>query len=299
MRALFRRGGTPANEKPAPAGPWARHSARADELCERYPHAAEVLLFYRELVAVWDVGRRAADRDRPEPADLAAWTARSPVIDAMVGVTTTAGPQSLVVAARTLRTRDRDTVASMLTAWLAGQELVPMEQFFARVALRGPVHALGADAVWPTADPAEDTPDGSTPGHRCPTCGGPAQLSCRGDSGDPLVTGPRVLLCARCCHTWPFSANSCAACGRTIGAKKAVHTEKRDRVSVGRISPGAVTFPHIRVESCGSCRRYLVDVDNGVDSHAVAEVDELAALPYDLHATQRGLRKTTPNLMGF
>ena len=35
------------------------------------------------------------------------------------------------------------------------------------------------------------------------------------------------------------------------------------------------------------------------DPRAVPEVDELVALPLDLHAADQGLTKVTPNLMGF
>ena len=58
-------------------------------------------------------------------------------------------------------------------------------------------------------------------------------------------------------------------------------------------------FPHLRIESCSSCNRYLIDVDLGHDARAVPEVDELTALPLDLDAAERGLSKITPNLMGF
>jgi formate dehydrogenase maturation protein FdhE len=58
-------------------------------------------------------------------------------------------------------------------------------------------------------------------------------------------------------------------------------------------------FPHLRIEGCSTCNRYLIDVDLGHDARAVPEVDELAALPLDLYAAERGLTKITPNLMGF
>jgi formate dehydrogenase maturation protein FdhE len=58
-------------------------------------------------------------------------------------------------------------------------------------------------------------------------------------------------------------------------------------------------FPHLRIEGCSGCNRYLIDVDLGHDARAVPEVDELAALPLDLYAAERGLSKITPNLMGF
>ena len=85
-----------------------------------------------------------------------------------------------------------------------------------------------------------------------------------------------------------------------------MYAERRDGPVVGRDGTEATdgdtdppTFPHLRIESCASCARYLIDVDLGSDPGAVPEVDELAALPLDLYAVDHGLTKITPNLMGF
>jgi len=58
-------------------------------------------------------------------------------------------------------------------------------------------------------------------------------------------------------------------------------------------------FPHIRIEACESCRRYLLSIDLATDLAAVPVVDELAAIPLDLYAREQGFSKITPNLMGF
>jgi len=58
-------------------------------------------------------------------------------------------------------------------------------------------------------------------------------------------------------------------------------------------------FPHLRIEACATCERYVIDVDLGRDREAVPDVDELAALPLDLFAADCGLTKITPNIMGF
>ena len=61
----------------------------------------------------------------------------------------------------------------------------------------------------------------------------------------------------------------------------------------------APVFPHIRIEACGTCRRYLLGIDVAQDPTAVPVVDELTAVPLDLVARDRGYSKITPNLMGF
>jgi formate dehydrogenase maturation protein FdhE len=85
-----------------------------------------------------------------------------------------------------------------------------------------------------------------------------------------------------------------------------VYAERRagpvvGRDTVGRNADGGdeAVFPHLRIDACTRCERYLIDVDTGRDPRAVPEVDELAAVPLDLYATERGLSKITPNLLGF
>jgi formate dehydrogenase maturation protein FdhE len=63
-------------------------------------------------------------------------------------------------------------------------------------------------------------------------------------------------------------------------------------------APKAI-FPHVRIEACEGCHRYVLNVDLAADPAAVPLVDELDALPLDLFARERGFSKITPNLMGF
>jgi formate dehydrogenase maturation protein FdhE len=128
-------------------------------------------------------------------------------------------------------------------------------------------------------------------------------VSFRGQADDRLVSGRRYLGCARCGHTWSYSASTCPSCGETTGAKRTVYAERREGPVVGRPDDsegsGGPIFPHLRINSCASCEQYLIDVDLGRDTRAVPEVDEMVALPLDLYAADQGLSKITPNLMGF
>ncbi len=63
-------------------------------------------------------------------------------------------------------------------------------------------------------------------------------------------------------------------------------------------SEGDLRFPHIRIEACETCARYLLSIDMARDPTAVPVVDEMAAIPLDLYAADRGLAKVVPNLMG-
>jgi hypothetical protein len=275
--------------------PWAPRRRRAEALRERQPFAAEVLGLYLALLDVWEEASEAAARERPEPAALAGWAAGR-VVPRVVEATERAGPEPLAGAARELLAEG--VAARPLAAWLAGAELPPVERYLARAALRGPLQAVDAAAAC-AADPS---PRG---GRRCPSCGGPPQLSFRTHSEEALVSGRRRLACARCGAGWGYSGSACASCGETAGTRRTFYAERRERPVVGRregdgaAGAGGPRFPHLRIEGCDSCKRYLIDVDLSHDARAVPEVDELAALPLDLHAAELGLSKVTPNLMGF
>jgi hypothetical protein len=238
---------------------------RAEELRERHDFASEVLTLYLALLDVWE--------RTPDPPFIS-WAATN-ILPEVLAATAKAGPPPLAAALPSAV--DPSDAEAMLTAWLAGEELIPVERYLARATLRG-------------LDPSPRGDQG------CPHCGGPPQLSFRTATGDRLVSGKRGLQCARCTRTWWFTSNTCVYCGQSGGT---VYAEQRDGTRVGRAEAGDTLFPHLRVEACGKCQRYLIDVDLGADPRAVPEVDELAALPLDLYATEHGYTKITPNLMGF
>ena len=280
---------------PDVASPWAASRRRAEALRERHPFAVEMLTLYLALLDVWEEAWQAARSEAPEDLEaLAGWAAER-VLPRVVEITVEAGPEPL---AKILLADDLDLRAvgeELLTAWLAGAALAPVERYLAQAVLRGPLEGVDAGAAC-ARDPS---PRG---GRRCPRCGGPPQLSFRTDSGDRLVSGRRRLLCARCAESWSFSSSTCPSCGETAGSKRTVYSEHGERPNVGRpdnADNAAATFPHLRIEGCSRCERYLIDVDLGRDPRAVPEVDELAALPLDLYAAERGISKITPNLMGF
>ncbi len=283
------------------ASPWAAHRRRAELLRAHHSFAEEVLTLYLALLDVWEEAGAAAREQEPEAPALAGWAGEH-VLPGVVEATVEAGPELLADAIRK-RMEDGGAEAA-LVAWLSGSadDLEPVERYLARASLRGPLEMLEAGADACAQDPS---PRG---GRRCPSCGGLPQLSFRTDTGDQLVSGRRSLLCVRCGASWGYSSNTCASCGETGGARRTIYAERREWPVVGhghatapRSRPGAPMpmFPHLRIEGCSSCNRYLIDVDLGHDARAVPEVDELAALPLDLDAAERGLSKITPNLMGF
>jgi hypothetical protein len=278
--------------------PWAAHRTRAEALRDRQPYATQMLTLYLALLDAWEEAWRHARANPPEAHELAGWAAER-VLPRVVSATSRAGPHPLATAVNELCASG--AAESLLTGWLAGEELAPVERYLARAVLRGPLEAVDAA----TACAPDASPRG---GRNCPACGGPPQFSFRTDADDRLVSGRRYLSCARCGTSWSFSGSTCAGCGETSGAARTVFAEHRDGPVVGRRdavpthgegTSAPPRFPHLRIEACNSCSRYLVDVDLGLDARAIPEVDELTALPLDLFATERGFTKIAPNLMGF
>jgi FdhE protein len=306
---------------------WSAHRRRASDLRERYPYAAEPLALYLALLDAWVEAGRLVTVDAPDPDRLAPWAADH-VVPAIVKATEAAGPEALTTATRELV--DAGPV-DILAAWLAGDGLPPVPRYLARASLYPVLVALDDDAVGAACAQARSHDSPPRDGMHCPRCGGPPQLSWRDEPGEALVSARRSLLCARCGHDWTYSASACPSCGETTGSKRTVYAEQRPDAPIiadgpparsprgpdpgprgpdsgprgpdsgpgGPRRPPAGTLPHLRIEACATCSRYVIDVDRGRDPRAVPEVDELVAIPLDLHAGELGLTKITLNLMGF
>jgi hypothetical protein len=280
---------------PAPVeavvSPWAGRRVRAEALRARHPFAADLMTLYLALLPVQEEAWSSA-RESPPPVDeLPGWAAIR-VLPAVVHATVLAGPPVLAEAT------DRRAEPA-LAGWLAGEELDPVDRYLARASL-GPVLEALAEQAGPACAGAPASEDGEA----CPRCGGLPQLSFLASSGERLVSGPRSLLCSRCGFSWQCSRSVCPACGEKEDDRLWVYAEQLEGPVSGNgkheaDEDGPAVFPHLRIAGCSTCERYLIEVDMARDARAVPEVDELAALPLDLHAADQGLTKLTPNLMGF
>ena len=255
--------------------PWQDRIDRASVLAPLQPWAAEVLTFYGHLAGRQRAIAEDALATRPDAAEVPAWIAAR-AIPSIVDVAVNRGPDKL--AAGVLARFDEADLEALVSTWLAGTPQPPIDSFLARAAAAPLLEAL--------PDVAAATGQRTAGERHCPTCGGAPQLSYFGISGEDLVTAPRYLQCSRCSGSWVFPRLVCAGCGE---------------VDAGRLSILADIdkLPGIRVDACDTCRLYLITVELPTIPAAVPLVDELAALPLDLHAKERGLKKVTPNLMGF
>lgn len=289
--------------------PWAARRDRAGALCVRYPFAREPLALYLALVGVQEAAWSAVRLDPPAAGDIPAYAAAR-VLPGVIEVTATAGPKVLAEIVRAqFSAPASDSRAAMIRRWLAGDEQTPVERYLARAAA-GPVLEALEDRAGDACRAAGF--DGPRDHRHCPACGGLPQLSYVAAPPESLAAGPRLLLCSRCATAWAYPRLTCAACGEQDTSKMTVLVEEGTdertlsgstvRGLRGRAGPAAPDagprFPHLRLDACTTCSRYLVSVDLGRDPRAVPAVDELAAIPLDLHAADRGFTKVVPNLMG-
>jgi len=115
---------------------------------------------------------------------------------------------------------------------------------------------------------------------RCPRCDSLPVAGVLRPEGDG---GKRFLLCAWCSQEWEFRRLLCAACGEDHEDKLPIYVAEQ--------------FPHIRVESCETCKHYLRTIDLTKDGNAVPLVDDLAAIPLSMWAQERGYSPIQANLL--
>ena len=254
---------------------YAERRKRARSLGARYDFAQDPLRLYLAVVDAQERTFERAQRDRPAPLDLPAYVVRVG-LPGVMEASVAAGTETLREAVL-LRFHDGD-LEGIVEAWMRDEPLSGTDQFLARASASPVLEALPDLAATLRAAETDD--------RRCPRCGGLPQLAVFGDSGEALVTAQRKLVCSRCGTAWAYSRMTCVGCGENAGAKLPILADTE-------------SLPHMRVDACEICRRYLITVDQHREPSAVPIVDELAAIPLDLAAAERGYTKIVRNLMGF
>ncbi len=156
-----------------------------------------------------------------------------------------------------------------------GDDIESPRSFFARVLL-GPAAAVGAAGCkHRDANPGVSV-------DTCPRCGQAPQVGCLRTSSDGTALS---LICSLCLAEWTFPRVRCPACSQADDGRLAWY--------------GTDDLAQLQVRACESCNRYLHVVSLVADPRAVADVDEIVALPLDLWASEQGYRKLRPNLVGI
>ena len=258
--------------------PYSRRRQRAQELQQRYDFAVEVLAFYEQLVTLQEAAYAETLVAPPAAPDVARYAAEH-VLPRVVQLSAQSGPPYLMQAV--LERFQEADFEDIVARWLRSEELSAIDRYLARASSAPVLEALGEAVSQACRGPQDDC--------HCPRCGGLPQVSYFAVSEEDLVTAHRYLECARCAFAWAYARMTCAFCGETESAKLLIFDDMGE----------PPYFPHVRIDGCASCSRYLLNVDMSRDRQAVPVVDELAAIPLDLYARERGLQKIVPNAMGF
>jgi formate dehydrogenase accessory protein FdhE len=248
---------------------------RALELAPRFDFVAEPMHLAAALMDAQERAYLRAREDRPGAADLVAYIVRASLPDVM-DATMTAGTEVLREAVL-LRFHEGD-LEGIVRAWLAGEALSETDAYLARAAAAPVLEALPELGASLRGDATDE--------RRCPACGGLPQLAIFDDTGETLLTAQRRLVCSRCATEWTYARMTCVSCRETEGGKMPILADE-------------TRLPHLRVDACDTCRSYLVTVDVRREPGVVPLIDELAALPLDLLAAERGYTKIARNVMGF
>ncbi|MFZ1917289.1 MAG: formate dehydrogenase accessory protein FdhE [Terriglobales bacterium] len=264
---------------------WDQRIQRADDLAAAHDFAAEVMRFYKRIASLqkslyshFDTAgdhsaRKHAANLREVSPDLALLLMRFPEFLSQVETFAT---QPFVEGARRLRTdgegRWRESLDS---AWQNATDFTPDD---AEAVLTWIF--LQPYGEW-LADGRERVTSGATLAI-CPLCSSKPVVGVLRPEGDG---GKRSMICSLCSTEWPFGRILCPACSEDNVEKLAVYTTSQ--------------FPHVRVEACDTCRRYIKTVDLTKNGHAVPLVDELATIPLNLWAKEHEYTKLQPNLLGL
>jgi FdhE protein len=260
---------------------WGVRVARARALVAEQPSAAEILAFYAELAEYQGslarrargrpgatlAGRVDVERAVAEVPDFLAWLQR-------------AGPQSLADAAGAL-THASLPWRQLMVDWLGDDDvdgIAPRGEapvaFVVEAVLQPFAEAAALDVQADVRRSGEPAPA------RCPICSSAPGL---GVLREDAQGARRSLVCARCLTEWPYVRVVCPACGEQQFDQLPVYTADR--------------LPHVRVEACDACRRYLKTIDLTKNGLAVPLVDDLASVALDLWADEHGYRRLRPNLL--
>jgi formate dehydrogenase maturation protein FdhE len=269
--------------------------ARAQLLSTRHSYAAEMLIFYGKIATfqqelyeslpkLW--GRQAvAPANGILRSEIKLGILLEPFAK-FLSLLEAHAPRPLAAESEYLKVQGRNAWARALEAfWKAGlaeckggengateNSPDPLKEFLARAFLQ-PYAEFVVSAMLPQNLPMTMC--------RCPRCNSLPLLGILRPEGDG---GKRNLQCAFCSLEWEFRRIFCAQCGE----------EREDQLPVYT----AEQFPHVRLESCETCKHFLRTFDLTKDGNAVPIVDDLAALPLSFWAEEQGYQRIQGNLLG-
>jgi FdhE protein len=291
--SAFASGDSKPDNRPVTKTPWQQRIRRAERLAAQHSFAAEILAFYVQVARFQEdlyqrIERSLSNSSAGVPPAVESASRRllslenivaaNPILLAalpqFLSLIEQKAPVRLAQVAQSLRNADSDSLTGLLSrSWTDTNSPTEPQDFLALAFLQPYAEFVR------TQIPLK--PESYT-ASRCPLCGRQPACSVLRPQGDG---GRRSLLCGFCLTEWEFRRIVCPACGQEDHAKLPVYT--------------AEAFPHIRVECCDACNTYIKSIDLTKAGLAEPIVDELAAIPLDLWAQERGYNKLRPNLLGM
>lgn len=262
---------------------WQKRATRARVLAGDRPAVAETLLFYADLAELQEsLLHRYAHAIVGGAGPFADELDHGAVLGALPHLLKALAyhaPAALVEQLPVIGEHDHDRWRHRIQSfWITGGreawDADEIQRFLLEVLLQ------------PFAEAVAGTPGTlGTPG----SPGTPAE--CAVCSGIPLVAmlreqghgARRSLVCGFCLTEWPALRLICPSCDES----------RFEALPIFR----AGEFDAVRLDACESCKTYMKTLDLTRDGAASPLVDDLASLPLDLWAQERGYHRGRPNLL--
>lgn len=268
---------------------------RAELLASRHPFAREILDFYQHIATFQkNLSEELTQIWGKPPIAPANGTLRSelnlPILlqpfARFLSLIAARGPKPLAAHAKQFRAEGETKWAGLLTQfWETGLLEAPPETKQVETSIAEPLEGFLVRAfLQPCAEfvvAAMLPPTLPMTVCRCPRCNSLPLLGILRPEGDG---GKRFLQCSFCAQEWEFRRIFCAHCG-----------EEREQHLAAYV---AEQFPHIRAETCDTCKHFIRTIDLTKDGNAVPLVDDLAAIPLGLWAEENGYKRIQSNLLG-
>ncbi len=256
--------------------PWRQRIQRAEELAAQHPFAADILGFYVHVARFQQSLHERAFVNQ-NPISISA-SLESPELlrsfPSFLSLVEEKAPVSLAEISREMRSQSSSAWLELLTqCWSNIDSPVDPAEFLALAFLQPYAEFVRSQSQLQLAGYTHML---------CPFCNRKASLGILRQQGDGAR---RNLLCGFCLSEWEFRRIVCPSCGQEDQAKLPVYIAEQ--------------FPYMRVEACDACHTYIKSVDLTKNGLANPLVDELAAIPLDLWAQERGYAKLRPNLLGM
>jgi FdhE protein len=257
---------------------WQQRIRRAETLAAQHPFAGEILNFY---IRAAHFQAQLYQRIERSSASVSA-ASGLPELPELLGsfplfleLVESHAPSRLAQVARDLKHTRSDSWADLLNdSWSATEQPVAEPGAFLALVFLQPYAEFVRSRVAVQLEGYAHA--------YCPFCSRKPAVAVMRPMGDGAR---RNLLCGFCLCEWEFRRIVCPKCDEKDHAKLPVYT--------------AEEFSYIRVECCDTCRTYIKSIDLSKNGLADPLVDELASIPLDLWALERGYEKLHPNLLGM